>query len=181
MRKNLAIILAFGLPMVLVVVVGLSVYIPSLSVSTDYDFIYSVCTDDFRSPYSYCGNYQKIYSVDQNGKLVAEEVVLDNLGPKPSEPKYNSRLFLHDAETNQSHEITEEEAKNLNLSGMLTSPDGATVTSGYDRAGDFLFFDGGSSYAYYLNRDGARKKLNLIDTDDRYYLNNFQFVGWVIK
>ena len=142
LKKNFAILLAFILPIALITIVALSTYLPSLFLSTDYNFIYSSCTDG--SNYSYrCGNYlQKRYSV-VNNKLVVKAVDLDI---KDIKVGYTARIFLHDTKKNESREITLEKAQSLTLNDLITSPDGLTVSSRSDRGADFFFiFDGRSS------------------------------------
>lgn len=186
LKKNFAIVLAFMLPVVLIAIVALSTYLPSLFLSTNYNFVYSSCTDDRN--YYRCNNYlQKRYSV-ANNKLVVNDIDpaqdSDNNGIPDINENYTARIFLHETKKNESREITLEEAQTLSLNGLLTSPDGVTVSSHYDRGvGDFFFiFDGGSSsYDYYLTKGKSKDKLNLINRDDRYYYgDNFQFIGWVL-
>ncbi len=187
-KKNFAILLAFILPIVVIAAVALSVYLPSLFLSTSYNFVYTSCIDG-TNYYSYnCDNYlQKRYSVVDN-KLVANTVdpTLDSDNDKIPDinENYTARIFLHDTEKNESREITLEEAQRLTLNSLLTSPDGVTVSSYYDRSGgDFFFIFGGgsSSYGYYLTKGKSKSKLNLInDTDQYHYRNNFQFIGWVL-
>lgn len=186
LRKNFAVLLAFLLPIVLIGAVALSTYLPSLFISTGYDFIYASCTEggDY---YSYpCGNYlQKQYSV-VNDRLVRNPINPLEDADQDTIPDIDetdtARIFLHDTEKNESREITVEEAQRLRLNGLLTSPDGVTVSGDYDRGADFfLLFSGNSSYGRYLTKGNNRTKLNLIGTDDRYYYqNNFQFIGWVL-
>ncbi|MDO8569419.1 MAG: hypothetical protein Q7R89_01380 [bacterium] len=188
LKKNFALLLAFILPIVLIVIVALSTYLPSLFLSTDYNFVYTSCTDGTNHYYSYnCDNYlQKRYSVVGN-KLVANTVdpTLDSDNDKISDinENYTARIFLHDTEKNESREVTFEEVQTMRFSGLLTSPDGITVSSNYDRGGgDFFFiFGGNSSYGYYLTKGKSRSKINLINSSDQYYYqNNFQFIGWVL-
>lgn len=183
LKKNFAIVLAFVLPVALIAIIALSAYFPSFFLSTDYNFVYSVCTEG--NSYSYrCYKYpQKRYSV-VNNKLVVHGIDptldSDKDGIPDINENYNIRLFLHNTEKNESREITIAEAQTLNLSNLLTSPDGVTVSSHYDRGGD-LFFGIGSSYGYYLTKGKSRSKLNLINSDDPYYYrDNFQFIGWVL-
>ncbi len=190
-KKNFAILLAFILPIALITIVALSTYLPSLFLSTDYDFVYTLCTAG-RSYYSSrCDDYlldylQKRYSVVDN-KLVLNPVAITENADKNGVldlEKYTDRIFLHDTKKNESREITLEEAQTLPLSGLLTSPDGVTVSGRYDRRGGgfFFVFDGGSSsYDYYLTKGKSRSKLNLINsTDQYYYQNNLQFIGWIL-
>ena len=190
-KKNFAVLLAFVLPILLIVIVALSTYLPSLFLSTHYNFIYTACTDDSYNYYPYyCNNYlQKRYSV-VNSKLIESSVDLTVDSNKDGIPdfngKYISRIFLHDTKKNESREITLEEARLLTLNNLLTSPDGVTVSSNYsyNGGGDFFFLFGGggrSSYGYYLTKGKSKSKLNLINSSDQYYYqNNFQFLGWVL-
>ena len=186
-KQNFALVIAFSLPLLLIVGIALSAYLPSLFISTDYNFVYSSCTDGNNNYYSYrCDNYlQKRYSV-VNGQLVVNDVDptldSDNDGIPDVKEGYTARLFLHDTKNNETREISLTEANTLSLNELITSPDGVSVSSQYDRGADFfLLFDGGSSYGHYLMKGSAKSKLNLINNENRYYYrNNFQFIGWVL-
>lgn len=186
LKKNFAIVLAFVLPIALIAIIALSTYLPSLFLSTDYNFVYSTCTNGTNYyPYR-CDNYlQKRYSI-VNNKLVINDIDptldSDNDGIPDIKENYTARLFLHDTKKNESREITIAEAQKLNFNDLLTSPDGVTVSSHYNKGRNFLFlFAGGSSYDYYLTKGESRSKLNLINHDEHYhYRNNFQFIGWVL-
>lgn len=187
-KKNFALILAFGLPLVLILVVALSTYLPSLFLSTSYNFIYSACTDGTNYYRNSCDNYlEKRYSV-VGTRLVVHPVDLsqdlDNDGTPDFDEKYTERIFLHDTKKNESREISLAEAQAMTFNSLLTSPDGVTVSGHYDGSGgDFFFiFDGGSSsYGYYLTKGNSRDKLNLINNSNHYYYrNNFHFIGWVL-
>lgn len=121
-----------------------------------------------------------------NGSLVINDINptldSDNDGILDINENYSTRIFMHDTQKNESREITLEEAQGLSLNSLLTSPDGVSVSSDYSRGADFIFlFDGGSSYGYYLMKGNSKNRLNLINSDDRYYYqDNFQFIGWVI-
>lgn len=186
-KKNFAILLAFLLPVLLIIIVAISTYLPSLFISTDYNFIYTSCADG-RDYYPYnCNNYlQKRYSVADN-KLVLNDVDLfqdlNKDGVADFKQGYGARIFLHDTKKNESREITLAEAQALTLNNILTSPDGVTVSSNYSyNGGGFFIFDGGrSTFGYYLTKGKGKSKLNLINTSDQYYYqNNFQFIGWVL-
>lgn len=187
LRKNFALLLAFLLPIVLIAIVALSSYLPSLFLSTQYNFIYSSCTNGTNYYYSRCNDYlQKRYLVT-DGKLVVKSVTpyqdSDGDGKLDTGADYADRIFYHDTEKNESREITLAEAQTLTLNNLLTSPDGVTVSSRYDGGGGgFFLFDGGpSSYGYYLTKGRSRTKINLINTNDQYYYrDNFQFIGWVL-
>ncbi|HEY4512909.1 MAG TPA: hypothetical protein VJH06_00115 [Candidatus Paceibacterota bacterium] len=189
-KKNFAVLLAFLLPLALILIVTVGVYLPSLFVSTHYNFLYVSCvnSDNYYS-YDYnCANYgQKRYSVVNNTLSVNPVDMVADVN-KDGVPDYsriadNARIFLHDTQKNESREISLVEAQSLRLDGLLTSPDGVTVSSSYGGGGDYFFpFGGGSSsYGYYIVKGKGKDRLNLInDTDRYYYRNNFQFIGWVL-
>lgn len=182
-RKNLLILLAFALPVVLVIIVALGTYLPSASLSTAYNFVYSSCTDgEERYPYQ-CDDYLRNLYLVVDGRLVVGEISptqdSDRDGVPDVNENYNARIFLHDTQKNESREIALEEALTLELSGLLTSPDGVTLSSSYDRGPGFFLFDSGSSYGHYLTKGRAKSRLNLINSDDQYYYrDNFRFLGW---
>jgi len=188
LKKNFALLLAFILPIALIVVVALSSYLPSRFLSTDYNFIYTSCTDG-RNYYPYsCNRYLQERYVVVDGKLgvIPVDTAVDSNkdGVADFSGTYTDRIFLHDTKKNEGREITLEEAQVMTLNSLLTSPDGVTVSGYYDRSGgDFFIFGGGSSsYGYYITKGKSRNKINLINsTDQYYYQNNFQFVGWVLS
>ena len=179
-KENIIVVIAFSLPVLLIVGVGLSAYLPSLVLSTNYNFVYAACTDG-RS-YSYrCDDYlQQRHSV-LNGSLYVQEVNGSQDLDQDSDEIYTSRLFLHNTKTNETREIPLVEAQTLNLDQLLTSPDGVTVSNEYNRGAGLFLFSGGSSYGHYLMKGNAKWKLNLINHQDSYNnRNNIQFIGWVL-
>lgn len=186
-KKNFAIVLAFVLPVALIAVIALSIYLPSFSLSTNYNFVYLSCTEGINYYPYHCNNYlQKRYSV-VDGTIVVHSIDpaqdSDRDGVPDINENYTARIFLHDTKKNESREITLEEAQTLSLNGFLTSPDGVTISMHYDKErGNFFSIFGGSSstYGYYLTKGKGRSRLNLVNNDYRdYYRDNFQFVGWV--
>ncbi|NKB32380.1 MAG: hypothetical protein GKR91_04710 [Pseudomonadales bacterium] len=185
--KPILVGVAFLLPLLFVGVVFLSSYIPSARLSTDYDFLYSTCSEG-TSPYYYnCGNYlNNLYEV-QNQTLIELPISadLDSDGDDIADvdENYRTRLFFHDTETNTSREITLEEAQQYNLRELITSPDGVAVEWEYSRSrGYFIFYSTSSNAGYYLTKGDARKRLDLIsDTERYYYRDDLHFLGWVIE
>src|SRR5258705_4715180 len=116
-KKNFAILLAFALPLVLILIVTFGIYLPSLFVSTYYNFVYVSCANNNYYPYDYnCANYsQKRYSV-VNNRLVMNPVDTTIDLNKDGIPDYtqssnNARIFLHDTQKNESREISLAEAE----------------------------------------------------------------------
>lgn len=185
-KKNFALLLAFILPVLLIIIVALSTYLPSLFLSTNYNFIYTSCTDGTNYyPYR-CDNYLSRRHAVVDNKIIVKPIDLtqnsDKDGVLDINENYTVRIFLHDTQKNESREIALEEAQTLTLNSLLTSPDGVTVSSSYDRGADFFFiFSGGSSYGYYLTKGKSKDQLNLINSDQRYYYrDNFKFIGWIL-
>jgi len=177
-KQNVALILAIILPIILILVVAINAYWPSIRAATGYNFLYATCdnTDNY-SPYS-CQNYlNQRYSVTKR-KLMVNEVPAEQ-----TLPNYSAHLFLHDTAKNESREVTLETARELTLSELLTSPDGVTVSSQYNRGADFFpFFNTGSSCGLYLTKGKRADKLNLINASAGYCSrDNFKFIGWVLS
>ena len=97
LKKNFAIILAFLLPVALILFVALQAYLPSAFLSTQYNFVYTTC-DKGDNYYSYrCNNYlQSLYSVE-DGKLVTHEINptqdSDEDGTMDIDENYTARIF----------------------------------------------------------------------------------------
>ena len=186
LRTHFAILAAFALPLIVIGVLLATTYLPGALLTTDYDFVYAACADGTNS-YSYdCNSYMQRLVTVEDGRItfneISPEVDTDEDGIPDVDEGHPVRLFFHDTGKNESREILLEDAQALSVSGLLTSPDGVTVSSSYNRNADFfLVFDGGSSYGIYLTKGKSKNRLNLINDSDRYYYrNNFHFVGWVV-
>jgi hypothetical protein len=184
-KQNIVILTAFALPILLIIGVALSVYLPPLFLSTKYNFVYIMCAES-KYRYNNCNNYiQKRYSV-VNNKIIINNIdpTLDSDNDKIPDinENYTTRIILHDTEKNESREISFEEAQTLTLNNFEISPDGVTVEDDYSGGSDFFIFGGSSStYGYYLAKGEIKTKLKLIyDYDHYYYRDNFQFIGWVL-
>ncbi len=186
-RQNLTLVLAFTLPLLLIFFITITTYVPSLLLSTQYDFIYVVCDKNLDDYYYNCEEYlAERYSV-LNGYLVQNELDIMADRNADGEPDYisdfSNRIFLHDTETNVSREITLAEVSLLPLSELLTSPDDVTVSSHYSGGMNGFFpFDGGSSsFGYYLTKGSRQSRLDLINAPNQYYYQyNFRFIGWIL-
>jgi hypothetical protein len=184
-KKNLVVLIAFALPIILILSVTMFLYLPGLFVSTNYNFVYAICSNT-NYYYGYeCNNLlQQKYSV-VNNKLVLNDVPLevDVYGNKrPISTAFESRVFLHNTKTNESRELSTAEEMQLFLeSDLYTSPDGVTLSRS-SSGGEYFFPFGGSSYStgWYLTKGRNKKKMNLInDTDRYYYQDGLRVLGWV--
>ena len=187
-KNHFVVILAFILPLLLIGGLAISTYLPSMLLSTEYDFVYATCGDGTNYYYEYnCETYLNSLYMVENGKLLLRDINptqdSDSDGTLDVAENYVTRLFLHDTKANEGREITLQEAQSMGLNGLVTSPDGVSVESAYNNSGDFfIFFNGSSHYGYYLTKGSKKSKLNLVNDDDQYYYrDSFKFIGWVIS
>ena len=183
-KRNGILVVAFALPALLLAGVAASVYFPSRNLAAKFDFVYASCGQSAGNYYQ-CGLWlQKRYAVT-DGKIAVVPVApasdADKNGVPDVQEDYAARLFYHDTLADESREITLADAQKLQLSGLLASPDGLTVTGQYRGGGDFFPFSSrGSSYGYYLAKGNVRRRLNINNADPYAYDGNFRFLGWVL-
>lgn len=188
-KRKRAILLgvAFLLPLIFIMVVFITSYVPSQSLSTEFNFVYATCSEG-RSPYSYyCSSHlQNRFSIE-NGRVIENDLPADldsdNDGVADRDENYSVRLFVHDTTLDQSEEISLVEAQRLSVDAKMTSPDGVAVEWQFASGGNFFPFARYSSrYGYFLTRGGAKRELNLVNESQvAYYQNDFRFLGWVIE
>lgn len=167
-EKNISLIIGIAIPILMIVFVAASIYLPGLfSPPPKFNFVY-VTGDDY---------YQGRQYVVENGRLTKREVKY----PERYTPGL-ARLFVHDVSKNESKEISFEDAQKLSLDPNAKSPDGFEVVHGSWDEGIFSLFFGREDYdTVYLKGHNTSKKLNLssIDTGRYYYYNRFRFLGWI--
>lgn len=167
-KKNASLVIGISIPILMIIFVVTSIYLPGLFVKPQYDFLY-VSGDD---RYSY-DSYR--YSVE-DGALVENQVSEKTI--------YNSyrkaKLYIYDAAKNESREISFEAARQLNLDPVKKSPDGFAVVYG-SRSSGSLFYSSRDYDTHYLVSGNASKKINLQLPASSGYYENFRFIGWIIK
>jgi hypothetical protein len=189
-RKNLPITLGIAIPVVMVLLIMLSVYLPKLMSKPDYNFLFTT-----GSSYNYyrhvspasgtnmVANHEFTYEVS-GGKLIQNKQTYYYY---PNEkPTASSKLFLYAVKEGKSREVTFDEAKKLKLDTNSISPDGYEITNGSRGGGLFPFYyESGSDYnAKYIRKGISSHKLNLpAGTDPYYYYNDssFRLLGWVVN
>jgi hypothetical protein len=158
-KKLLPFILAVLIPLLLLGVVGIEIYRQN-NIRPQYNFIYS---DRYYGANS--------YSVE-NGKLTIKQSTFDLYSST------YSRLYLYDAKTNSSRQITDQEAKQLNLLADSVSPDGYTLSdSNVLDYGLFpsLFFGSGRT-GVTINKGTVSKRIDILVSP-----YSFSFIAWVEK
>lgn len=168
-QKNISLIVGICIPLLMIVLVGASIYLPALfAPPAQFDFLY-VTGDDY-----YAGQAHVV----EHGRLTKREVKY----PAHYTPGV-ARLFVHDVAANRSKEISFEEAQGLSLDPNVQSPDGFEVVHGSRGDGLFpLFFVHDVDYnTWYLKGHNTSKKLNVEFPSDRrgYYHLGVRFLGWI--
>lgn len=183
LKRNGTVLLALLLPVLLVGGFAIATYAPSFFFTTKYNFLYITCGG---SQYYYnCSEMIRNQYVIENDKLTYHplDITVDtdkNEVPDVKEAPH-VHIFFHDTEKNESREITLQKAQSMTLSGLLTSPEGVTVSGRSSRtSGEFSIFVGRSSYDFYLTKGNRRSRLNLVNNTNYYYNQNFSFLGWVL-
>ena len=177
-NKNLPIIIGLSLPVMLILMIALSIYLPQLWTSPPkYNFIYAIN----KSYYPFEEYYVENDKLAKRPKTYPQQ---PNVQPASGEVK----LFIHDLTNNKSREISFEDGQRFKLNGAFTSPDGFQVTYGTTRDYSLfsLFFN---SYEenynqLFLKKGNYTKKFNLPLPSTYYsytYYQNFHFVGWIIE
>jgi hypothetical protein len=188
-KKNLMVIGALLLPVLLIVGVFTASKLKASLVNTEYDFLYSICDRD-GSWYGDCAEYLRQRYTVVNQRIIINEAPIytdrnyDGIQELDTNPP-TIRIFRYDVKEGISREMLKDEVLTFSVDPRLTSPDGVVVEGGSSSGGmELLFFDLGSSYSYdyYLVKGSKRKPLNLATgRDNYYYSDNFKFVGWVTK
>jgi hypothetical protein len=173
--KNLPLIVGIALPILFILIISALVFLPSLSIKPQYNFLYTN-QDDY---YSYGQGYKNTYKVE-NGKIALEPLPVPPKGELISYKSDSPKIYFYDFKNNSSHEITWKDALKLNLDPGPSSPDGYNVSYYYGNDGIFeLFGSGNNSRGYFVSKGSAKKKLSGLLADNYSYQGNFKFIGWV--
>jgi len=170
-KKNITLILGISIPILMILFVAGSVYLPRLFIKPQFNFLYG-SGDDF--------SYKKgLYSV-QDGRLLKSGVKQpedQHLQPVLDE----SKLYIYDLVKNEAREISLAEAQSLNLDPSIKSPDGFEVVKGGGAEGYYFlphFFETRIDYdTRYLSGHNQSRKLNL--QLGRAPFGSFRFLGWI--
>lgn len=176
-KSNLSLIFGISIPILMIIFVALSIYLPQFFVKPQYDFLYLIGNNNCYID----KNNSTVYSV-QNNRIVqnVQDEVIQNcmMGQLPE-----LKIFLYDMEKNRQEEISFQQASNLELDQDPQSPDGFEIVYGNNDGGGFFpfFFFSGSDYnSHYIKGHNVSKKLN-IQQSGYSYSRNFIFLGWVKK
>ncbi len=168
-KKNIPLIIALCIPVLMILVLAAVIYLPGLGKKPAHNFIYM--TGD---------NY---YNYGQSKYLVSDGYIRENPSATITPALYykpvasDSRLFLYNVTTNIATELNIQQASQYRLDPSQASADGYKVERGNSN-GDFLFGSGGGDYnSWFIKGHNRSTKLNLKLNSTDYY--NMQFLGWV--
>lgn len=177
-RKNLSLIAAVAIPVVLLALVAVIVYFRQGTILPTQDFLYSSMNN---SRYVY---QQGGYTVDASGKLTKFDPFINY----PKDPAISARpvemtsgtttypdLYLYDVQTDTVKMVTFEEASAFSLDPSFRSIDGYQVQTG-DSSGLIPLFGGSDYRNRYIVKGSTGKRLDLPQTSEYY---DFQFIGWI--
>ena len=162
--KNWSLIIGLSIPVLMVIFIALSVYLPRIFDNTPaptFNFIYV-------SEYSY------------SHRLIVKENQLqwtENSNSNRSEDNEIPTIYLHDVKSNKSSEISFTEAQKLVLDAKQNAPDGYSINQNRHRG--FFLFDYRSSRNHHLVNGHTSHKIELEYKSNNYYA--FNFLGWVIE
>ena len=167
-KKDISLIIGVAIPILMIVFVAASIYLPGLfSPPPKFNFLY-VTGDRY---------YEKYQFVVENSRLTKREVKY----PERYTPEV-ARLYIHDVSRNESKEISFEDAQKLYIDPNTKSQDDFEVVYGSYDGGIFSIFFGREDYdTVYLKGHNTSKKLNLSSSGNGhyYYYNSFRFLGWI--
>ncbi len=200
LKKNAALAIGAGLPLLLVVFFALATWIPKLLVAApQYDVIYLTnyngdningfsfsiqgnrASFAYRGVYHHEGNMPKMYRyIAASGAL--REIPLTLPPDVPKQPYNNPPLPVD--ERNRITALSVPEVEALNLEPGSISPDGYTFRTGGEYNGrglmGGLFYGSSGRNAAVLAKGGNLVNISPDDGRRYYYYNNVKLIGWVI-
>jgi len=185
MKKNLPIIVAILLPIIVVGGVLLALYIPSRDIKPEYNILYVVNNVDNYARVNYSNEFRYVIS---GGELIKEDLPQVNknltieiptrIKPDIDQPK----LYVFDVKTEETKEVSYDEALMLDIikAGNI-SPEGYSVsyTRDYNNSGVFELFGGYSREYGWRFTDGKVSIFKKSVLPDSRYYYNAEVLGWV--
>ena len=171
-KKNITLVIGVSIPILMILFVAGSIYLPGLFVQPKVNFLYTTGEDYY--------SYQYHYVVDSDKLLKYDDVSPQNTNY--NQPRSETKLFVYDVVKNENKSISFDDAQTLHLDANPQSPDGFEVV--YGSRGDnffpFFFFSGTDYNSRYLKGHNVSRKIN-IQAGGPYYnaYYNFRFLGWI--
>lgn len=169
MKDNIALTVGVALPLVFVAALSVAIFLPALFVNPGYDFLYIESIPTHR--YNNAVYYQNTYIVE-NGHIALKPIPLRNEEVVKLEER--PTLYRYDVQTDTSHEITFEKARNFTLDPGPSSPDNYTMRHHSGNYDFFSIFGSQNDNGYFISKDSMKKKLNGLSSR-----RNIELIGWI--
>ncbi len=162
-KNNLSLIFGISIPILMILFVALSIYLPRFfAEDPQYDFLYYVTDTHFTSEYP-----ENYYTVRKG--------YIDFVDNNPEEDfEQRAMIFRHDVSENESYEISYEEARNLQLDASYESPDGYELVNSY---GGDIFYINVNYDKVFLKGHNTSKEMHLFSKN--IYYDQFNFLAWI--
>jgi signal transduction histidine kinase len=150
MKNKLSTIIAIALPVLFIAIFSIVLLLTRVEINPQHDFVYKMVEKD----------YYPHTELDKGVEIT-------------------ETYFIYSISTDESTEISKEEADEIELNTKPKSSDGYVIEYDYSR-GNFLEpFGGGEDGGYNIYKAGEEtrgsKRLNI---EDEYY-KSFRFIGWI--
>ncbi len=170
-RKEMLLFLL--IPTGIILLVGAFLWLPSLFARPKYDFIFSACGDY---------NCDATFTTSNLGKISLSTPALGTGSSYyPSYDPKTPTLYFYDVKQQASRRIELGTANSYKLNTSTVSPDGYRLEQANgDSSTGFLFWGSSGDYNWYLKDGMKKKKVTLTGSSNQYYYrNNVEFIGWV--
>jgi len=161
---NWSLIIGLAIPIIMVIFIALSVYLPRIFDSTPAPTV----------NFLYAENNTYTHKLKINNNKL-QWIKSENSSRKNSDTM--PTIYLHDVGTNRSTEISFEEAQKLFLDSRKESSDGYSLER--SRNNGFFIFNYRNSRNHFLVNGRTAHKLNL-EHENKYFYRSL-FLGWVIN
>lgn len=173
-QKNVSLIVGIAIPIVMVLFVAASIYLPGLLIQPKTNFVYMT------------GSSNDLYTCKMVYQVHGGAVVQVKPQAPYNDPSYVKQecvplFYEYDVAANTKRELTFDEVKKLKLDPSPMSPDGFELVHGGSGGGDFLFlFDMNRDYnSMFLKGHNVSRKVNM-NPNGEYSYFDYQFLGWVL-
>lgn len=165
--KNWSLIIGLSIPLLMVLFIAVSIYVPRLFDNTPAPTVNFLYTSAYSHPHRFEVKDNRLEWI--KGSTVNEQY----------DKSYDSppRIYLHDVSINKSREISLDDAQKILLDSRSTAPDGYKIERNRHRG--FFLFDHRDSNYHYLVNGAAAHKLELEYENNYYY--GFNFLAWAIE
>lgn len=181
-QEKIALVVAIGVPIAMVILLFLAVKLPSLGTSPQYDFVYATNENSLRI-------YE--YQVDQQGSLSRTETNTKAPGlyqlPESTStsraqpldiPRDTTQYYYYHMDTRGVELVEWVELTTFDFFPEETSPDGYRVSQYADSSVGFPFLYDYNTDGRSLTVQGNNQRIRLeVELPNRY--SSYQFIGWV--